>query len=211
MANLQTGKNTYTINLSCDAPSGGGYDDCAAGMMVLDWSGNFAAVAASVTIQGAKGCEGVRRPVLSGVSLNSFYFIYVTESATRNTKVDFKLINLVLDGQGQRLGVYIQSLKGYISYTQTNVDVVNCDRNSFVSSGNGAGLTLAGVGRATIKGGMFFNNGGSLAMDGGALWWKSGTDVKPSLTVTGVNFTANSAQSGGAVYLYKPELNVSRV
>jgi hypothetical protein len=212
MSNLQKGKNTYIINLSCDAAASADYSDCPAGSMFPDWSSNTAMVAASVTIQGAKGCVGAKRPVLSGGSSERDHLFYFSESFTQNTKVDLKLINLVLNGLNKRRGVYIVSPRGYISYTQTNVDVVNCFLPGY--SSEGMGVRLDGVGRTIIKGGMFYNNGAVVTCySGGALLWRpgDGTAVKSSLAVTGVNFTANSADFGGAVYLDRLAGSVSRV
>jgi hypothetical protein len=65
---------------------------------------------------------------------------------------------------------------------------------------------MDGVGRAIIKGGTFFNNGGGNSLEAGAVSWWSGyanARVKGSLQVTGVNFTSNSAQLGGAVLLLR--------
>jgi hypothetical protein len=167
-------------------------------------------VAASVTVRGAKGCEGAKRPVLSGATAASYLF-GIDEDYTMNTKVDFKLIELVLNGGGKRLGVLIDSPRGYVSYTQTNVDLIRCNTASFAQ---GCGLAMYHVGRVTIKGGTFFGNGntGDKLFFGGALrWGASDGTVKSSLTVTGVNFTANAAHSGGAVFLSRGGIVVSRV
>jgi hypothetical protein len=119
------------------------------------------------------------------------------------TSVQFTLANLVLDRTQQRAGVSILSPTGIVSYTQTNVDILN-GYWKFGGGYNCMGLAISGNVMAKITGGLFMGN---LAADNGAaIYYNAATNSKVgSLTISGVNFTANTLNGknaeGGALYV----------
>jgi hypothetical protein len=212
------GKKAYSIELSCGAAAD--YSNCNPRALRLGWGQKTTgSVRASITVRGATGCEGDKRPVLSANDpTGDPYFegdrtiLFIQERDPGNTagvgsKLDFTLLNLVLDGYFRQTCIFINSPSGYISHTQRNVDVKRCnyplDPTTGIFGILGAGMTFFG-GRTSIVGGDIYQNQGDAEGGGAGLSWFSGTS-KGSLTVSGVNFTQNSGGTYGAVYLDQRE------
>ncbi len=204
-AMTEKAKLSYSVELSCDL--GSSYSDCPpTSTMGPDWAppASAAGLSVAITVKGAKGCTGAKRPLLSGGDPStSINILTVDESLLKQTtSLKFTLADLVFDGTLDRSCVYIMSATGIVSYTQKNVDILN---GIWVPGFSwGTGLAIEGNVKAKITGGLF--KGNVAGQSGAAVYYAAASNSKKgSLSISGVRFTENTVNEnlakGGAVYV----------